>query len=157
MPRAAIASALGASCVLACMALTGCVGARAQCRISVANASDASFSSVTVQDASGATYAFAGLRPHTAGREICASSDLSSNVTLAITAPDGQRIERKIELGREVPRTFDGCVVFQIESNAQVRAFILPRDERAGGGVMPWATPPSWQGVHEIPGLSGQE
>jgi len=146
-----------ATILLVCLLLAGCVGARARCRISVANACDENISHIVVRDEAGNTYAFADLAKHSVGTYMRVKTDMGRDVTLTITGEDGAPSTKVVRLDRVVPQTFDGCVLFQIESHAGIRAFVLPQAERSSESELPWAVPPAWQGVPGIPGLSDRE
>lgn len=142
---------------LVCVLLAGCLSARGRCRVAVANAGDQEIASVVVRDDTGNTYAFTSLAPDAIGQQMRLQSDMSARVMLEITGPDGVSSSKVVRLDRAIPHTFDGRILFQIGSENRVRTFVMPRDRAADQGVMPWAVPPTWQGVPGIPGLTGQE
>jgi hypothetical protein len=137
--------------------LTGCVGPRAQCRVSVANASQEKVTSVEVKDTAGSTYLFTDVVPGSMAAYVAATNSIERSVVLKIRHEDGSVSETTVDLGRSVPQAFPGRLVFQVEEGRKVRAFVLPDQEGAGRGELPWAVPPSWQGVTSIPGFSGGE
>ena len=145
------------SVALVCHLAGGCLSPVARCRVSVANAGDVALSSVRVRDASGTTYLFAGLKPHSVAPYVRTGADLGGPVTLEIMAEAGASVTNTVPLEGPVPCTFEGEVLFEIHPGADVRVFIQPRSGKSGTGVMPWAVPPPWQGAPSIPGLSGQE
>mgnify|MGYP001591376596 CR=1 FL=1 len=120
------------SILLACHLLAGCVSPRARCRIAVANATDAALSSVVVRDEAGTVYAFAGLSPHCVAPYVPARSDMGASVIVEVTSGDGVVVTNAVRLDRQVPCTLDVRVLFQVQTNAQVRAFVLQtRDDRS--------------------------
>ena len=143
--------------ILVCNLLGGCLSPQARCRVTVANESDVALSSVLVRDEAGTTYAFTGIKPHSVGPYIWTRADMSAGVTLEVIREDGVSVTNAVRLGAPVSRGFDGRVMFEVEANSRVKAFILPAPDKEREGVLPWAVQPSWQGVPSLPGLSGQE
>ncbi len=143
--------------ILVCHLLVGCATHRAGCSVSVANTTGATLSSVLVRDEAGTTYSFTDLKPHSVGPYTPAVTDMVGIVTLEVTAKEGVSFTNAVHMGKPVPRTFDGRVLFQVEANARVRLFVMPRADKPDGGVLPWAVPPSWEGSPTIPGLSAGE
>jgi len=143
--------------VLACHLLAGCVTPHARCVFSVANASDAALSSVLLRDETGTAYAFATIRPHSTGPFVPARANMGGPLHLEVTTENGVTLTNTIHLDSPILRTFNGQVVFQIEDSTHVRVFIQPARDKSRDGDLPWAMPPSWQGVPSIPGLSGRE
>ena len=82
---------------------------------------------------------------------------LMNFVPLRITRGDGSTNSLTASLERLLPQTFTGRVLFQIEDDAKVRAFVLPGLDAGRAGEMPWAVPPNWQGTTSIPGISTGE
>jgi len=150
-------SVITISLVLACHLLAGCFATRARCVFSVANASDAALSSVLLRDEAGKAYSFATLKAHSVGPFVQAGTDLGRSLTLEATRENGAAVTNIIRLDSPVLRTFNGRVVFQIETGACVRVFIMPAPDKSVEGDLPWATSPSWQGTPSIPGLTGQQ
>jgi len=145
------------SLVLACHLLAGCVTHHARCVFSVANASDTVLSSVLLRDEAGAAYTFATLKPHSLGPFVHTRADMGGPLTLEATTENGVTVTNTVHLDSPILRTFNGQIVFQIESNTHVRVFVQPAHDNSSNGELPWAIPPSWQGNPSIPGLSGRE
>jgi hypothetical protein len=114
-------------------------------------------SSVVVRDGGGGSYVFKNLAAHTAGAEQAVEAGITQNVDLEIVTEDGESIEKAVDLGRAVPHTFAGDIILQLEDSGNVRVFLIPDGETGRQGDLPWATPPSWQGVMSIPGLTPPE
>ena len=143
--------------LLLCFLFAGCLGPKPGCRISVANACDRDIASVQVRDKAGNIYTFDDLPKHSVGTFQQAKADIGDEVTLEVTGKDDKPVTTTVRLDRPVGRMFDGRVLFQLEKQGKVRTFIMPRPEGAGKGDIPWAQPPSWQGVTGVPGFSGSE
>jgi hypothetical protein len=137
--------------------MAGCIGPGAICRISVANASRQDISSVVVRDDAGSRYVFENLAAHAAGVEQPVETGVAQNITLEITARDGSATTKAVDLGRPVPHTFAGDLLLQIEDGGNVRVFFLQDSDAGQTGDLPWATPPAWQGVVNVPGLAPPE
>jgi hypothetical protein len=143
--------------ILCAVLVGGCIGPGATCRISVANASRRNISSVSVHDDAGASYVFRDLKAHTAGVEQAVEAGIAQNVKVEIVTEDGEGIEKTVDLGGVVPPNFAGDIILQLEDDGNVRTFVLPDNETGGKGDLPWATPPAWQGVMNVPGLTPPE
>ncbi len=140
--------------LLSLLLVSGCINPRAQCRISVANASDEIIPLVVVRDAIGNEYMFTDLQPHSAGPDVRVKHDVGKTVVLNITSEAGASSESTVAFEQAILSTFEGRIVLQVESNATVRPFVLPRVQNPRRGGLSWTKPPSWQGGPTIPGMS---
>lgn len=164
---------------LVALMLSGCISSRRSCRISVANATDVPISSVVVETGglpavsatparsplrgdvggqssqAGRTYEFTDLQPKTMSHHVTVGAGVPRRIVLRIADHTGAVRKVTVDLGRKVPPKFRGRVIFQVGKGYTAKGFVLPAQRGPGGGELPWATPPLWQGAPSIPGLSG--
>jgi len=141
--------------VVVAAVLSGCITSQ-RCQMTVANWSDARIRSAVVMDTNGNSYAFANIDPQAQAAKKPVAAVLGKGIELRIVSESGTNVTRVLDLDPAVSPTWKGYLLIQIENDALVRTFFLPPEE-GWGGDMPWAVPPAWQGVLNIPGMPGQQ
>ncbi|MEI6970095.1 MAG: hypothetical protein WCL44_01140 [bacterium] len=140
---------------LAAFSAGGCLTST-KCRVTVSNASERDIRSVVLVDTNGFSYTFTNIKAHSAAEYRSLNGMMGRGLVMSIADETGTNVSRTVDLDPPVEPKYGGRLQFQIEENARVRTFFQPSED-GGGGSMPWAVAPPWQGTITMPGMTPQQ